>query len=310
MKSSVASINVEPINKLAQELIKWIRTRDRKVADFLVEAYTCKRSSVDLAMLERTVSFLTANSAIAAAVMASPGSSIISELLYDQEYTDSVIDQYFYSSPGGEAVKGRLIAMQEHLPVIMEKYIKEKGEVTVGSLGSGPGRYIINSILNLRLNLREKGYLNSIKAHCFDIDENAIRRGKRNASIYGVAEDVRFRRTDMQGNVVAYYHNKFDILVLKGILCPYENSGCRMVLDHAKVMLKPGGTIIASNVSKKMVQDDPFTCFIMNEIVNWVMIYKDENELKSMFEDTGLKWEGSFTDHLGFHIMGIGKRLV
>lgn len=68
-----------------------------------------------------------------------------------------------------------------------------------------------------------------------------------------------------------------------------------------------GGTIIASNVSKKMMEDDPFTCFIMNSIVNWVMCYKDESELKDIFEDAGFIWKGSFADDLGFHIMGIGE---
>ncbi|MBI4690039.1 MAG: hypothetical protein HY754_07200 [Nitrospirae bacterium] len=125
--------------------------------------------------------------------------------------------------------------------------------------------------------------------------------------INGVSDVVRYKRSDMQGKIVGYYQNKFDVLVLKGILCPYDSRGCRTLLEHVKVMLKPGGTIIASNVSKKMVEDDPFTCFIMNSIVNWVMCYKDESELKDIFEDAGFIWKGSFADDLGFHIMGIGE---
>jgi predicted secreted protein len=78
------------------------------------------------------------------------------------------------------------------------------------------------------------------------------------------------------------------------------------LLEHIKEMLKPGGTVVASNVSKKMVEDDPFTCFIMNNLVNWVMNYKDEDELRGIFGAAGYEWKGAFTDELGFHIMGIG----
>ncbi|HDH07744.1 MAG TPA: class I SAM-dependent methyltransferase [Candidatus Moranbacteria bacterium] len=299
MKSSTETMR--PMNELVVSMMEWIKKKNPQVADFLVGAYN--GDDIDPAMLEKTVSFLVANSAIAATVLASPGSSVISELLYDQEDTNSVIDQYFYNSRGGMAVKGRLDAVQKHLPIITERYLKEQSEVIIGSLGSGPGRYMADAISQLRA----KGYPNSVKAICFDVDENAVLRGKRIAAIYGVTDAVRFKRADMQGNMVKYYHDKFDILVLKGILCPYDDKGCRTLLEHVRPMLKTGGTIIASNVSKKMVEGDPFTCFIMDNIVNWVMDYKDEAELRSIFEAANINWESSFTDDLGYHIMGVGR---
>lgn len=227
--------------------------------------------------------------------------SIISEIFYDCRYSTSIIDNYFYESKGGRAVKGRLIAMQHNLPLIIEPYIQKKGEITIGSLGSGPGRYMIDVISQFKA----RGYNGKVKAICFDSDENAIRRGKWNAKIHGVTDNIRFKRTDIQGRIVGYFKNRFDVIVLKGILCPYDSRGCRTLLEHIKEMLTPGGTVVASNVSKKMLRDDPFTCFIMNNIVNWVMNYKDEEELRGIFEAAGYKWKGAFTDDLGFHIMGL-----
>ncbi len=287
------------ISSEAMVLLDWLKKENQQVADFLMRAYNGEE--VNPVMLEETISFFTSNSAITAVVLASPGSSIISEILYDYRSTTSTIDTYFHESKGGRAVKGRLMAMQKNLPPIIESYLQKKGEVTIGSLGSGPGRYMIDAILQFKA----RGYNENVKAICFDSDENAIRRGKWNAKIYGVSDNIKFKRSDMFGSIVGYYKNRFDVIVLKGILCPYDSRGCRTLLEHIKEMLAPGGTVVASNVSKKMVEDDPFTCFIMNKIVNWVMNYKDEEELRGIFEASGYKWKGSFTDDLGFHIMGI-----
>lgn len=289
------------MNKLTINLISKIKERNPQVAEFLVNAYS--GSNIDPAALEQTLSFLSANSAIISSVLASPGSAVISELLYDQLDTDSFIDKYFYNSKGGQAVRGRLEAMQEHLLLLSERFLKKQNEVAIGSLGSGPGRYIINTILRLR----EKGYMNSVKAFCFDTDENALLRGKRNAVSHKVEDSVKFKRADFNRNLSTYYRNKFDILVLKGVLCPYDSRGCSTLIEHVTIMLKERGILIASNVSKKMPDEDPFTCFLMNNVANWVMNYKDEAELQTIFENAGLKWEGSFTDDLGFHIMGIGR---
>jgi hypothetical protein len=54
-----------------------------------------------------------------------------------------------------------------------------------------------------------------------------------------------------------------------------------------------------------MLEDDPFTYFIMN-IMGWRLIFKEEALLKEIFEKAGFKWQRSFTDDYGFHNMGIG----
>lgn len=291
---------------IADELLAWIKERNPRVAKFLSESYSRKNGkdvALDPGLLEETVSFLAAHSVIAAAVLASPGSSIISELIYEQ-IGDSPVDMYFFKSRSGAAVKGRQEAMQNYLVAVMSKCIKERGKVAVGDLGSGPGRYIINAVLRLF----EKGHpRGAVRASCFDIDENAVLRGNRLAVIYGVDDAVRFRRVDMQRELPKFQKGKFDILLLKGILCPYDPQGCRTLMEHVKPMLRSGGTVVASNVSKKMAEDDPFTCFIMNRIGNWVMCYKDEAELKGVFEGAGFIWKGSFADPLGYHIMGVGE---
>jgi hypothetical protein len=71
-------------------------------------------------------------------------------------------------------------------------------------------------------------------------------------------------------------------------------------------MLAKGGCIIASNVTPKMLEEDPFTYFIMKDVLNWSLIFKDEDLLKDIFKKAGLKWQKSFSDDCGYHNMGIG----
>lgn len=293
------------IGTLVMELLQWIRSVDPRVADLLVKAYNANSAKgISPAELEEIAMFFMRNSIVAAAVLASPGGSVISELLYDQ-VGGTEVDRYFFKSGGGSAVKGRLEAMEKRLPVFMKEYLEKNGSVAVGSLGSGPGRYIISAVKNLLDHGASKG---TVKGYCYDSDAHAMWSGKRKAVISGVGDAVSFRRVDMMGkSLPTHKKSTLDILVLKGILCPYEAPGCKMVLDHVKPMLKPGGMIIASNVSTAMVEGDPFTCFIMNEIVDWVMAYKTEEELRQIFEASGLIWEGSFSDDLGYHIMGVGR---
>ncbi|MBI4691211.1 MAG: class I SAM-dependent methyltransferase family protein [Nitrospirae bacterium] len=226
------------MGKLAEDLLTWIDSENSDVAEFLRNTFNGGR--IEPAMLEETIAFFTANSAITSCVLASPGSSIISELLYAQRKTTSVIDQYFYNSKGGMAVKGRLKAMQEHLPKIMERHLKSKGAVIAGSLGSGPGRYMIDAVSRLHA----KGYNENVKAFCFDLDENAILRGKCNAVINGVSDVVRYKRSDMQGNIVGYYQNKFDVLVVKN---PAVETAGRQTAKEDTLWQRPQGVLLNLN---------------------------------------------------------------
>lgn len=101
---------------------------------------------------------------------------------------------------------------------------------------------------------------------------------------------------------------KFDIIILVGVLCGLPPESCVMVLKKAHKHLKENGCIIVSNVSPKMLEKDPFTYFIMEKITNWKLIFKEEELLKDIFKKSGFNWEKSFTDDYGFHYMGIGKK--
>ncbi|MDI6603469.1 MAG: methyltransferase domain-containing protein, partial [Patescibacteria group bacterium] len=204
-------------------------------------------------------------------------------------------DQYFLRSKGGQAVKERLKAIREELPKIIEEY-RQKGEVLIGNLGSGPGRDVID--------IFSAHYKNAldVKAIHIDKDRLALEKGERMAEVKRVRDQIEF----IEANFLKYKSTKkFDIALLIGILCPLEFEMCVRILKRIKRLLKKDSCIVVSNVSKKMLEEDPFTCYLMS-LLNWKLVFKDEGELKQIFEKAGYIWKGCFTESYGFHLIGKG----
>jgi SAM-dependent methyltransferase len=275
-------------NKLFQDL------KNEEVKEFLVNNYQGK--SFGQEREEEVYRYIVNNSVFFASMAAQHGSSVITEFLYEGIEPRSVFDEYALSSKAGRAIKARLLAMEKELPKIIDEY-RAKGNVLIANLGSGPGRDMIDVLAEKYKDASD------IKVVSIDKDMTALRRGKRMAEIRKVGHLIDF----VQASFTRYEpKEKFDILILVGVLCPLKTEVCIELLRTVRNLLKPGGCLIASNVAKPMLQEDPFACYIMNFVADWKFVYKDENELKSIFEKSGFNWKRSFSDEFGFHIMGIG----
>jgi len=282
------------LDEAAVQLLKTLEGENNIIKDFLIRSY--KGLPVSSEMEEKTYNYFITHSVISTATASNPGTSIITELLYEGIPSPSPIDNYFLQSKSGKAIMARLIAIEKELPKIIEEY-RSRSDVLIGNLGSGPGRDVINVLSNCYRNV------SNVRAVNIDRDKIALERGKRMAKSKGVEHRIEF----VHENFLKYNPpNKFDILLLIGVLCPFATEVCIAYLKVIKQLLKEGGCLIAGNVSKKMLREDPFTCHIMEWGANWKLIYKDEEELKQIYEKAGYTWRGYFTDSYGFHIMGIG----
>lgn len=298
MKNDEGFIKNLNLDEAAIQLLKDLEKENNRVKDFLVRSYGGLPVSPE--MEEEAYNYFITHSVISAATASNPGTSVITEVLYEGIPSPSPIDNYFLQSKAGKAIKARLIAIGQELPKIIEEY-RSKSNVLIGNLGSGPGRDVIDTFSNYYRNVT------NIKAVHIDRDKVALERGKRIAESKRVEHLIGF----VHENFLKYNSpKKFDILLLIGILCPLATEICIAYLKVIKQLLNEGGCLIAGNVSKKMLKEDPFTCHIMEWGANWKLIYKDEEELKQIFEKAGYIWKGYFTDSYGFHIMGIGTPVV
>ncbi|KPJ56558.1 hypothetical protein AMJ49_04585 [Parcubacteria bacterium DG_74_2] len=283
-------------DKTAIRLLSVFEKENKKIKDFLINSY--KGLPVSPEITEKFYNYFISHSVFSAATVANPSTSIITELLYDgieKLNLPSPIDRYFLCSKAGRSIKARLQAIEEELPKIIEEY-RKKGKVLIGNLGSGPGRDTINVLASHYRNVLD------VKTIQVDKDKLALERGKRLATIEGVNHLIDF----VEGNFLKYKPTKkFDIILFIGILCPLKFEICIAILKRIKRFFKKNGCLIASNVSKKMLKEDPFTCHLMS-LGNWKMVFKDENELKQIFEKAGYEWKRCFTDSYGFNTMGVG----
>ena len=284
-------------NEAAAQLLESLEKENSEVRDFLIKNY--KGLPVSPEMNEKAYNYFLDHSVTITAMTANPGTSIFTEFLYNgKNETSSIssIDRYVFQCLAGKAVKARLLAIERELPKIIEEY-RKNSDVLIGNLGSGPGRDVINVFANQYHNS------SNIRCICIDKDINALKRGKIMSKVRKIDHLIDF----LPQNFLKYNPPlKFDILLLVGVLCPLDTETCINILKTIRNFLKKGGCLIASNATKKMGREDPFSCFIMKWMANWELVFKDEEELKQIYEKAGYVWKGGFRDSYGFHLMGIG----
>lgn len=250
---------------------------------------------VSLKIEEKAYNFFLANSVITAATAANKGGSVTTEFFYEGLEKPSVIDSYILNSLSGQAVKLRLSAIKEKL----YELIGARQNVFIGNFGSGPGRDTIDILSGKYLGFPD------IKAICIDKDGKALERGRVMAANRGISHRMDFIEDDF----FRYKsEKKFDIILMIGIFCPLQSEACEVFLKKIprNKLLKKDGLLLVSNSTPRMVEEDPFTCFLMKWTAGWELIYKDEHQLQSIFERAGYEWRGYFKDKLGFHVIGMG----
>lgn len=281
----------------ALQLIEALERENPRAKDFLLRSY--KGLPVSLEAEESFYNYFISRSIFSAATVANPATSVITEPLYEGEEKlnlPSFIDQYFLRSKAGRAIKARLEVVKEELHKTIEEH-RSKKEVLIGNVGSGPGRDVIEVLSTYYKDA------SGIKAIHIDKDRFSLERGKRMAKIKEVSHLVEF----IEGSFLKYKpKKKFDIALLIGILCPLDFKTCIAILKKIKKFLKKDSCLIAGNISKTMLKEDPFTCYLMS-LGNWKMVFKDEEELKQIFKKAGYEWKRCFTDSYGYHIMGVGS---
>jgi hypothetical protein len=254
------------------ELLESIEKDNKEIKDTLIAKYLKLPFSADAET--KLLEYFINNSVFSTATMANPATSIVTELLYKRPNILYPIDKYFLASRSGKAIYSRINCVEENILKLTEEFLKKNKKVLIGNVGGGPSRDIIN--------IFSKHYKDNenIKAVSVDRDKFTIKRGRLLAKIAGVDDMIEFA----EANFMRYKpKKKFDIILLVGVLCGLSPKTCVAVLKTVKKMLAKGGRIVASNVTPKMLDEDPFTYLVMNDILNWSLIFKDEDTLKEIF---------------------------
>lgn len=228
-------------------------------------------------------------------LMQNPGTFKMLEKIYLQEGAENEIDRYFIESKSGQALRDRLNAVISYGILNIPHIISSDKDFRIANYGCGTARDTIAIALTLRLqNI-------NLNVDCFDVDAEALT----------VAEAlIKFNQLDgfrLLNQSFFSVRGKYSIALLIGILCSLPSAHCITLLKRLKKNFSRGSKLIASNVLPAMKKYDPDMAYTLKSIIGWSLVYKNENELKYIFEEAGYKWLGCFYDEpLRYHVIGIG----
>ena len=238
-------------------------------------------------------------SKISRLLMVNPGTYKMLEIVYTGNGIEGFIDEYFVNSLAGRALKNRLEAVISHVVDQMHRIVAQNGHIKIVNLGSGSGRDTIEALK------RNSHLLSSVSVDCIDIDPEALMTARRLTKEKGFIKNFKFSQKSL---TQLHYRKEIDLGLMIGILCGLEFKGCVAALKKVKPYFKSGGILVASNVLKNMVEEDPLMAYIMENVMGWRLVYKTSEQLRDIFEKAGYEWQGIFYDEpTRFHGMGVAR---
>jgi cyclopropane fatty-acyl-phospholipid synthase-like methyltransferase len=212
-----------------------------------------------------------------------PGDPTFMDLLYDNSLADKPLDKFLTNSKGGQAVFFRKMTLVDKVEEKLTKIAtgNHDTKAKVLNLGSGFGHDTIELVSKNETIRENVSFVN------VDIDPVAILEGEKRLASLNFHSNVSFMQKDM---LKLKMKNEADMAWIIGILCPLSASTCTRYLKIVKKFMKPNGLVYGACVTDKML-DDLFTCFILENILNWKLCYRSETEVRKIFEDAGYHWQ-------------------
>lgn len=263
-----------------------------KMRDGLINLYL----NSDTSNVQELLDYFINNSAIFNCIHRVPGSALGFEYLYTREVS-TPIDQYFIDCKAGFQIYQRLLALEANLPSWLDRLLQQRQTVLVDNIGSGTGRDTIGVLgKNPRLAKR-------VKVRHIDPDQESIAISEHLAHDNGVADSFSFHASKFNEVPAA----NADMALLIGILCPLHRRVSKMVLRSTTPYVRGGGTVIFSTALHRMVNEDPFTDFLMR-FGGWHMNYKSEEESEHLATSLGWHVLGKFFDEpRHYHCMVVAE---
>lgn len=222
-----------------------------------------------------------------------PGDFETIEIIYDcrssgEGLPSLIFDDYYLHARPAQAVRNRLIWLADRLEAEVREQAGARGRpVRVLSLGSGPAR-------ELALLSQRPGFAEATAATCLDLDPAALAftRGRLDGRMDGRMQFVRDNALRFAAGPNRP-DQPYDLIYAAGLF-DYLNAGqaARLITDcHG--LLAAGGLLIIGNFSH---ETHPSDRILMDWLLEWRLIYRDEAEYRAIFVQTpfgsnGLRFE-------------------
>lgn len=197
---------------------------------------------------------------------------MVGETLFDQ-----CMHKYFIDEPAGNAVKNR----GEYLFTKIKELISTKkpgDSIKILSIASGPAME-----MQLFVKRCPEFHQYDIQFYCIDQDEESLKHAQRELlsinRFYNTNFKFNFSNLAIK-NIIAQGvpASGFDLVYSAGLFDYFTDPVATMAGQKMFDAIKPGGKIIIGNFSK----DNP-NITQMEMVLDWILIYRDENDLKRIF---------------------------
>lgn len=238
-----------------------------------------------------------------------PGSAQFMDLLYRYKEPQGPLDKFLMNCKSGRAVDYRKAATIGNITPVLLSLI-QAGQfkkrfwkrITVLNLGSGCG---YDSMEISSKNSAIAQYASFIN---IDIDKEALRKGASllNKIEYSDLPGISFHSKNMLHVNIKNAHMAWII----GILCSFSQRDCIRYLRITKSFLTPGGIVYGACVTDQMLNNDLFTCFVLEYILNWRLCYRKQGQVKEMFEAAGYIWRPELIfqeEPTRYYVIGAGE---
>ncbi len=247
---------------------------------------------------EELLEFFLRESEMFRLINAFPGSAEAFEYLYLEKEPEDPIDKYFLKCKSGIQTYKRLLSLDQNLLYWVKKLCQNKSLI-IDSFFSGPGRDLIRIV---KQNPEIKKMIN---VRNIDIDPKAIKIGQRLIEDEDLTDVFFYERKSFEK---ARPRNA-DLMLLIGVLCPLRLHTSERLLKAIRKYIKPEGYIIYSTVQYSLLNDDPFTDFLMR-LSAWPMSYKSDEEAWSLAKESGWQPIAQFFDEPSHHhCMTVAKKI-
>lgn len=188
-------------------------------------------------------------------------------------------DNWFMKLPTVRAVRER---KEDFKRIIREFQAKHtKGDMRIMNLASGPAREIKELLED------ESQLFANSTFDCYDVDSRAINYAK---TLLKNTKNVNFFvqnaiRLALKKDITKEIDNKYDIIYSTGLFDYLDEKIASRLVSNLKKLLKKNGIMVISNARDKY--SNPSTAW-MEWVVEWYLIYRNENEFKMIFTNANL----------------------
>lgn len=252
----------------------------------MVEEYDSGNGSV----LKRWIkNYIGSHSTLGSMTVEEPGSWESLEYIYRNEH-DSFLDWIFLHSKASRATRERFKLFKDELYKRTEEYAQNGNDINIIDFACGSGRAVIETLEEA--NGRTYGT-------CVDRNEKALDFAQGLSKKRGI-ENISFVHMDLKDGL-KFFDGQYDIAISQGYMDYLERDEAVDFLKNVRGLLKPEGTVIVGNMKNHIAMR------VLMDICDWNLVYKNEDEVRDILDESGYGEIDVFTEKEGLHVIGMGK---